>query len=55
MKVLLTRGFIPNISKNVGMFFMEWHIINIKTIRREILPNRRSLARKPSPALRLKV
>ena len=31
MKVVLTRGFIPNISKNVGMFFMEWHIINIKT------------------------
>ena len=36
----LTLGFLPNISKNVGIFFREWQIMNMRTIRREIRARR---------------
>ena len=37
---ILTLGFLPNISKKVGIFFREWQTMNMRTIRREIRARR---------------
>ena len=43
--LLLTLGFFPKISNMVGMFLREWHVMNIMTIRRDILASLCSLLR----------